>query len=91
MKEITYEEARERIKDGLVVYAAYDKDSDGEYGDEENVLTLTDLAGFKEYDDVSFRYDDEAEKEAEEIFASLKEDVKVYLHRLLVNENIPSW
>ena len=88
MKSITYEEAYERAKEGKIVIAAYEGDFENEA---ENILTLNDLSDYEGDKTVVFGYDEEAEIEAEAIFESLREEVKDYLHRLLVNENIPSW
>jgi len=83
MKVISYAEAQERIKEGKVVAVSFDSDSGCE---EEQVLTVDDLMEYENVD-VNFVYNAAAEEEAETIFSSLREDVKIYLYMLLLTEN----
>jgi len=76
MKTISYAEAQERINQGRIVIVSFNSDSGCE---DEQVLTTDDLMKY-ENDDVIFVYDDAAEAEVEEIFSSLREDVKNYLY-----------
>jgi hypothetical protein len=83
VKIISYTEAQERIKQGRIVVVSFNSESGCE---DERVLTAEDLMNY-ENDDVAFVYDDAAEAEAEEIFSSLREEVKDYLYMLLLTEN----
>ncbi|MDR0286815.1 MAG: hypothetical protein LBI03_03780 [Clostridiales bacterium] len=90
MKEITYDEACERVEDHMIVVVSDGKFEDF-WSDIESIYTLDELENYKGEKDVLFGYDDVAEKEAEKIFDSLREEVKEYLYRFLLNENWLLW
>ena len=81
---ISYQEAANRLDSGKVVMASFNT----EHGCEtERVLASRDLESYSDADDVCFGYDEVAEAEAEKIFSTLRDEVKVYLYMLLLTEN----
>jgi hypothetical protein len=86
VKIISYQEAWERIESGKIVVATYESDCGCEI---ESLLDIDSLKAYADDNEVFFGFDVEAEKDAERIFDSLKEETKEYLYRLLLTDNNP--
>ena len=87
MTFITIDEAQQRVDENLVVFAFEDATNDEDYS-MVNINSSEPLVDH--YDEnARFGYDKEVEQEAEEIFNSLRDEVKEYLYRLLLAENNP--